>query len=286
MRKTVLIIAYIFSFALSYYLPMKKKSINFGDDICKYKDPTHDNDYTYVMGCPEGKYCADVDSSSYDVHKCVPSTEVIKRLGDECKVDLDCDGSRLYCINNKCSIKDGLPYLIGSGSNSKIYCPSGQIYNKTTDHTTNNQHKNQCINKATNTDKCYIVLEDNSGNTEYTYEYEPDYFKICGKKNYRLENSISTNKYYKHLSTEMNYIGEVEDGFVVDNEMACKSGFALNLYANGGVTKPFSDSEVSSGTNGNSKDFLTCVTVKEVQYDSGNCRIKFTKGSQDEYVYG
>ena len=50
------------------------------------------------------------------------------------------------------------------------------------------------------------------------------------------------------------------------------------------MTKPFSDSEVSSGSNGNSMDFLSCVTVKEVQYSSitGKCRIKFTKGSQDE----
>lgn len=284
MRKTALIFVYVFSFALSYYLPIKKKSIDFGDDICKYTDPTHDNLYTYVRGCPEGNYCASVDSSSFDVHKCVPSTEVIKRLGDECKVDLDCDGN-LYCINNVCSIKDGQPYWVGTNK----YCPSGQIYNSTSDSVTQNQHMHQCINKATNTDKCYIVYEGSTGNTLYSNTYEPDYFKICGKMNFRLDSSVSTNKYYKHLSTEMNYIGEVEDGNVVANKKACKSGYALSLYANGGVTKPFSDSEVSSPSNGNSKDFLTCVTVKEVQYSSSsgtlNCRIKFTKGSQDEYVY-
>ena len=148
-------------------------------------------------------------------------------------------------------IKDGLPYLVGTNK----YCPSGQIYNSTTDSDTQNQHKYQCINKATNTDKCEIVYEDNSGNTVYTNTYEPDYFKICGKKNFRLESS-STGKYYKHISTEMNYIGEVEDGNVVQDERACKSGFALNLYANGGVTKPFSDSEVSSRPNGNSMNFF------------------------------
>ena len=281
MRKTVLIFVCVFSFTLSYYLPMKKKSIDFGDNICRYTDPTHDNLYTYVKGCPEGNYCASVDSTSFGVHKCVPSTEVIKRLGDECKVDLDCDGSDLYCINNVCSIKDGQPYEY----EGQKYCPPGQIFNNTNDPTGLNQNMLKCINKATNTDKCLIVYENNLGDS--TYEYEPDYFKICGKMNFRLVDNNPTDKYYKHLSTEMNYIGEVEDGNVVEDEWACKSGFALNLYANGGVTKPFSDSEVSY-FNGNSKDFLTCVTVKEVQYNSGNpgtCRIKFTKGSQDEYVY-
>ena len=282
MRKTAFIFVCAFSFALSYYLPMKKRSIDFGDDICEYTDPTHDNLYTYVRGCPEGTYCASVDSSGFDVHKCVPSTEVIKRLGDECKVDLDCDSSNLYCINNVCSIKDGRPYSYGS--NNEVYCPPGQIYNKTVDTTGLNQHMLQCINKATNTDKCYIEFYDNSGTLLYYNSYQPDYFKVCGKKNYKLMDSSPTNKHYRHISTDMNYIGEVEDGNVVQNELACKSGFALNLYANGGVTKPFSDSEVSNGS-GNSKTYKTCVTVKEVQYNSGNCRIKFTKGGEDQYTY-
>ena len=181
----------------------EKKSIDFGNDICRYTDPTHDNLYTYVKGCPKGKYCASADITNNGVSKYVPSTEVIKRLGDEYKIDLDCDGSRLYYINNVCSIKDGQPYLYGS----KKYCPSGKIYNSTTDIPSQNQHMLQCINKEQtqiNVTLNFMII----GEIIYIKIHTNLIIsKFVWKKNYRLVGSSFTNNYYKHISTEMNYIG-------------------------------------------------------------------------------
>ena len=276
MNKAILLFGFIFAFSLSYYLPMKKKSIDFGDDICHYEDSIHSTQYTYVMGCEKGKYCAYV-GSAYDIRKCVPYTPLIRMLGDDCEIDFDCDNG-LICTNKKCSLKDNVPYTNADGIN---FCPSGQIYNETyaRDNTENNARK--CINKGTDTDKCYIRYEDSSKNVLYRNTYYPDYFKVCGEETYRLD---ETNHRYIRMSTKMNYIGEVEDGHFVEDERACKSGYALKFYGNGQLIKPFSNDPDLSG--GNSLNYQVCVTVKEVEYTSSStCRIKFTKGDEKEYIY-
>lgn len=253
MNKKILFIC-ILSFSLSYYLPMKKKSIDFGDDICYYKDEIHHTNYRYVMGCEKGKYCTELgsNSSNYEIHKCVPYTPLIKMLGDSCQEDLDCDndnGNDLQCSDKKCSIKDDKPYIY----NYIYYCPPGKIATKESGIW-------KCINKGTNSDKCLIDTTEN----------KPDYFKVCGKKSYDTG--------YVVKSTDMNYIGEVEDGNPVENPKACKSGYALEFYRNGERTEP---------TTGSIQKDLFCVTVKEVEYSSttSTCRIKYTKGTETEYIY-
>ena len=256
MNKKILFIC-ILSFSLSYYLPMKKKSIDFADDICFYKDEIHHTNYRYVMGCEKGKYCTVLGSNSnnYEIHKCVPYTPLIKMLGDSCEEDSDCDndnGNDLQCSDKKCSIKNDKAY----NYNGNYYCPPGKI-------ATYESTIWKCINKGTNSDKCSIDTTLNKA----------DYFKVCGKKNYDAAYAVK--------STDMNYIGEVEDGNPVQNPKACKSGYALKFYRNGERTPP---------TGSTDKD-LFCVTVKEVEYTEsdppGNptCRIKYTKGTETEYIY-
>lgn len=260
----------ILSLSFSYYLPMKSKSIDFGADVCKYVDTIHNTHYDYVKGCEKGKYCANLESS-YSVHKCQPYTPLIKMLGENCKNDFECDSS-LECISEKCSMKNNLPYT----KNSIKFCPSGRIL-----HSVDSEGLNsgKCI-EATNINKCYIRTME--GTTPKVNEYYPDYFKICGKISYEKDD---TGKQYIKTSTDMNYYGEVNDGEFVEDEKACKSGYALYFYGNKELTKPFTDSETST-TNGNDM-FKLCVTVKEVEYipSSGSCRIKYTKGSETEYIY-
>lgn len=260
----------ILSLSFSYYLPMKRKSIDFGADVCRYDDPIHDTKYNYVKGCEKGKYCASLESS-YNIHKCQPYTPIIKMLGENCKNDFECDSS-LKCISEKCSMEDDYPY----NKNGIDFCPSGYILQI---RDSEGRNSGKCIS-ATNIDKCYIRTME--GTTEKINKYAPDYFKICGKISYEKDN---TNKQYIKTSTDMNYYGEVNDGEFVEDELACKSGYALYFYGNKELTKPFTNSEVS-GTNGNDM-FKLCVTVKEVEYipSSDSCRIKYTKGSETEYIY-
>jgi hypothetical protein len=173
-------------------------------------------------------------------------------LGDSCEKDSDCDndnGNDLQCSDKKCSIKDDKPYIY----NYIYYCPPGKIATKESGIW-------KCINKGTNSDKCLIDTTEN----------KPDYFKVCGKKSYDAG--------YVVKSTDMNYIGEVEDGNPVENPKACKSGYALEFYRNGERTEP---------TTGSIPKDLFCVTVKEVEYSSttSTCRIKYTKGTETEYIY-
>lgn len=279
MNKKLLIIFCIFAATLSYYMPMKKKSIDFGKDICYYSDSIHDTDYEYVMGCEKGKYCQEV-SSSYDIYMCLPYTPITKMLDDQCEVNSDCD-SGLECKDKKCSIVNSQYYY----KNNLIFCPEGYIYNKTFE--SNGANSLKCIQKSSSTEKCYIRTKLSTGQTIIN-EYEPDYFKVCGEINYEKD---STTHSFTKLSTNMNYLGEVDDGKIVENTKACKSGYALQFYGDGTLEKPFSDADATG--NGNSKTFKHCVTVKEVEYSNSqgpnsnslSCKIKYTKGDGKEYIY-
>ena len=268
----------ILSLSFSYYLPMKRKSIDFGADVCRFDDTIHDTHYNYVKGCEKGKYCASLEST-YNIHKCQPYTPIIKMLGENCKNDFECDSS-LKCISEKCSMENDYPY----NKNDIDFCPSGQILQIIDDE---GRNSGKCIS-ATNIDKCYIRTKE--GTNEKINTYAPDYFKICGKISYEKDD---TAKLYIKTSTDMNYYGEVNDGEFVEDEKACKSGYALYFYGNKELTKPFTDSEATAHSN---DMFKLCVTVKEVEFIPGDdesstppppdsCIIKYTKGTETEYIY-
>lgn len=160
---------------------MKRKSIDFGADVCKYVDTIHNTHYDYVKGCEKGKYCASLESS-YSIHKCQPYTPLIKMLGENCKNDFECD-SPLECISEKCSMKNNLPYP----KNSIEFCPSGYIL-----HSRDSEGLNSGkYIAASNINNCYIRKME--GTTPKINIYAPDYFKICGKISY--EKDDTNNKF-------------------------------------------------------------------------------------------
>ena len=95
----------------------------------------------------------------------------------------------------------------------------------------------------------------------------PDYLKVCGK--IELDNN-------KKQSISTSNFGEIEDGNFVEDEKACKSGFALNFFLNG-KTQKTTNMDLAK----------LCVTVKGVELGASNndCIIRYTKGSEEEFIY-
>ena len=64
MIKNILIFVSVISVSLSVFRPMKSRTIDFGDNVCHYKEyniysssgPTFSS-IEYVKPCPSGKYC-------------------------------------------------------------------------------------------------------------------------------------------------------------------------------------------------------------------------------------
>ena len=73
----------------------------------------------------------------------------------------------------------------------------------------------------------------------------------------------------------MNYIGSVSDWKFVENELACKSGFALKFYLDG---------EITSTTSG-ATSHLKCVKYNGVEYKKNNqlCKIKYYLDNKSLY---
>ena len=79
----------------------------------------------------------------------------------------------------------------------------------------------------------------------YKKTTSPDYMKVCGKiniENNKIE-SISTSDF-----------GKIDDGNFVEDEKACKSGFALYFYINGNT---YGTTDMDTGK--------ICVNVKGVE---------------------
>ena len=107
-------------------------------------------------------------------------------------------------------------------------------------------------------DKCFLQIEQS---------YSSDYLKVCGEFSEDLK-SISTSDFK-----------EVDDGKFVGDSLACKSGFALYFYK---------DRKIQSN-NYNDPKYQICVTIKgveKVETNSGiKCAIRYTDGSNEEYIY-
>ena len=61
MTRNFLVISLLISLALSSYLPMSMKNINFGEHICRYYDI--DEQIDYVRPCEANKYCQETETS-------------------------------------------------------------------------------------------------------------------------------------------------------------------------------------------------------------------------------
>ena len=225
----------------SYYKPMKQRTINFGDDVCHYKDISNDSYFTYVKPCEEGKKCVGISSTSsgYDIHICQErSNEEYDNEGATCETKDYLMG--LDCTDYNCN------------SESKCYdiCPTNKVYDHVND---------RCVDDP---GYCYEYEYDSNGALKvnpYTNYYDNYGNKECVQL--ELERTGSTRTIYQVKKELTNYIASIDDGKYIEDDPSnlkyCKSGYALYFYGNGQLKNPNTDSI--------GKDYeplyLRCVTV-------------------------
>lgn len=299
MNKQILIFVLLISVILSTYRPMTKRTIDFGENICHYKEygsgSSQLNNIEYVKPCPQGKFCYDAESSSihgnsnYDLHTCEIYAPSRKVYGASCETNFECNldydvpsgGTSSYifeCSSNKiCALKSTSTYtstykVKDSLSDLKIYhCPSNKYPLSTS------------ASGITCTDLPTGVQESNfSGKYMFTISSTSTSY-YAGGKPYQVPGLLHfkdlTNSIVDYIIDNIDYsdIGTVEDGNFVSNPLACKSGFALYFFGNGKLTKT---TGIASPTRANM--YLYCVTLKE--YISP-LEVVYSISGGDEKVY-
>lgn len=225
------------------YRPMTQRTINFGDDVCYYKDISNDSYFTYVKPCEEGKECVSISSTSsgYDIHVCQEiSNEKYDNEGATCETKaylagLDCTG---YSCNNE----------------AKCYniCPTNKVYDHVNDRCVDDP--GFCYEYEYNSDGTYKIT-----NAPHFYK---NYYDNYGEKKciqLELERTGSTSTIYQVKKELTNYIASIDDGNYIkasaSNLKYCKSGYALYFYGNGKLENPNTDNKSGEPL------YLRCVTV-------------------------
>lgn len=262
MKRLNLVLIYLFASVTSNYLPMKKKNIGYGDNVCAYTFSS----VTYVKTCDSGKYCKMFDT---DLGICqnTPSKKVLPGHGEKCYekgVNTgECDQG-LYCIDNVCTV---------SMTGSSPVCNNNETPLKRANgwKCVNNDYKNYCKYK------------DSNGNS---IDNGADYFQVCGKIEFDTQDQGSDGYTYSIKTVSSTYIGSEEDGTFVLDPLACKSGYAISHYytkSGGSLTSPYK----YSGNNPQ----LMCVSLDEVEFrEDDSCIIKyngdklFYDNSCNEYI--
>lgn len=232
------------------YKPMDKKTIDFGEDVCRYEEIIDTNYLSiYVKPCQEGKICKRLGITFYNLYACVPS-------------DTNYDNR-----NNNCLSKDN------SGSNgidcTDYSCNDGKCAGTCTE--------NQFMDLMDN----YKCVEDPGICEEYSSSPFPvkNYLPVGDKKCVQFELQTDDDKTYNYKKIYYNVYASIEDGqFIkddVNNLIYCSSGYALYFYGNKQLKNP---SDVSS----NHQMYLMCVTVLGID---SNKIIKYSIGNGDEMYY-
>ncbi len=269
MNKSILIIALcLFKISLSdvpiYYRPMSKRSIDFGDDVCYYEDISNDFKLKYVKGCPSGKSCKLVGTTSdeYKIHTCQNVYSVSKRnSGETCDSGLyECIDS-LTCTNKKCTSEP----IVTPGPSPDCTTISKQI----------NDGDSICITAQTELQEAANLCEvrDTGTSTTTTYTHYPEMtclkIEIANKQN--VENKYIISKVYAEIYS-------IQDGEYVEenhNEY-CQSGFSLYFYEKGQLN-PVGD-----------ELFKRCVTVlaiEPISSSSPDYLIKYKINDGEEHIY-
>lgn len=256
MSKKAVILISLFSYSFLIYLPLSKLEIDLNtDDMCFFYDEITDNKKYYIKACDKGFICQ-VEQDDYDIGICLEYKPSLKKYNEKCSKSSECI-SPFKCIDNYCLVEENdSPYSIGIYS----FCSNNTIAIKYED-VINSIY--QCEKKSDHQDmddKCFV-------STPKKKSTSPDYLKVCGK--IELDNN-------KKQSISTSNFGEIEDGNFVEDEKACKSGFALNFFLNG-----------NTQTTTNMDFAKLCVTVKGVELGASNndCIIRYTKGSEEEFIY-
>ena len=245
MSKQLFILLSLFILCSSYLRPMNKKS-KYGDDICKYED----NDYEYVRPCEKGKYCLEETSQGSEFYICQDLPEVqegLNTLDEKCSSDFDCE-SNLECIGGIC----------------KLDCTNGSPV-KDIDDLTPGSYRCKISSQKAADGICMLkeYTEDASGrqvhdNTKYGNPTVKS--QICGLFDFHhmgYQNYDLSEKKYA-------YIGSVDNGNYVSDEILCKSGFALFYYPKGNLQDPYNGGTSSYSIN---KMYKMCVTPIAVEHN-------------------
>lgn len=290
MIKYILLFASIISVSLPTYRPMSMRTIDFGENICKYREYDYYSSsgspgssyIDYVKPCQEGKRCYGTESSNYMLHTCENSPKRRKTIDESCQTDFECEQSLECSSENKCIVNSRYKVSDSSSGLSLYYCSSGKlpIYSSSNDFWQGTAPScTQTTDFPTGTDytnKFYV-----SNNAGKYAGLQP--FKVPGKINFKTKQA---NSDYEVDSIELADIGSLAAGTPVYDERACESGFALYFYGNGALTKP----EVASGID--PKMFLYCANLKEVlsgyyvyTLTDTNEKIYNTEKVDDEYSH-
>lgn len=194
----------------TWYRPMTKRTINFPDDVCHYRDISDNSYIEYVKPCEEGKHCQthSTTSSDYQIYTCVAFDNYYDNKDQTCDSSIACTS---YTCNSsgKCGI-----------------CQDNQIY-----------YNSECIS-----DPGFCKEYDSNENPTQTYV--PGKNKNCAK----IELQSSDSKTYSIKKLYSNYLASIEDGDYIESKTKisyCKSGFALYFYGNGKLKNPNTDNPSS-----------------------------------------
>ena len=239
MYKQIFIFLSLFILCSSYLRPMEKKS-KYGDDICRYEE----GDYSYVRPCEKGKYCLDKYSDGSEFHICQDLPEAqegLNTLDEKCSSDFDCE-SNLKCIGGVC----------------KINCPSGSIV-KDIDATNPGIYTCKASSLKAADGVCMLKVYTAANSLDYTTYGNPSgKSQICGLFDFHPIG----NQNYELSEKKYAYIGSVDNGNYVSDEILCKSGFALFYYPGGNLDDPYNGASSSSN-----KMYKRCVTPISIDHN-------------------
>ena len=252
----------LFTDYFTYYRPMSKKSIDFGEDVCYYEDISDNSKLMYVKGCPSGKHCYPVGgtNSEYNIRTCQPvySSSLKRKIGENCDDGLyECDDSLECNTSGKCID----PYHDSSGGCTTITKEvSGEA--------------DECITDPEQIRNIGIICVEPSDEIIYIHHSSPNSLKIC--KKLTIEETSSGNYYIKYIELVDGYYS-IQDGDYVEessNEY-CQSGFSLYFFGNGKQIISSSDSQM----------FKRCVTILDVVPRDGGYIIKYKIKNEAEHIY-
>ena len=269
MYKFILILICLFSPSFSQVLaPMSLRNFEFPvDDICYYQKTS--DDFIYVEPCEKDYKCQTVTNSASPIT--YPQIGICSKtsqeqptfFGKSCSTADDCyDG--INCVSNKCNLVENDNAL--EIDSSHYYCPDGLI--PVLDST---NLADGVVCKATASNDMNGLCYKQSSETSSTPNKlsSPGYMKVCGEIKFG-----SSGNNYPMMEVSKNSLGSVDNGKFVQDEMACKSGFALNFYPDG---------KISSTTT--MQPYKKCVQFNGVEYKrSGSCKVKYIVGNNN-YVY-
>ena len=275
MFKPILVLIFLFSTALSTFRSMSKKSIDFGDNVCYYKETDDQNDYFYyVKPCTDGKYCTPMESSHFNLHTCEPYIPLLTTINGNCQTDFECGGYSLECTGGSekhCTVKSSSTFSIQDPASrkTKYFCHSDKL-----PYSTPSSPSFNCGTLPTGIQKSEYENKYLFTNSYINYYMAPALYKVPGKINFKTKQD---NQDYLIDSIDTAYIGSLPVETFVEDPMACESGFALSFYGNGKLEEPTETNPTSHNL------YYYCVNVKEV--DSVNGFIKYTLKDDVEKIY-